>query len=441
MSLKFRLLIYINLLLLVVIFIGLVAIISSAKNNVRQEILSTQSLAVFAIENGIKKNPEIYLRQEKEGSLGLANLNELRHLKIQFFNKNNQLRDQTSSDLSMLTIPPNWFISIMEDFSTILPEKRINIKIEEKEFGYILINPEPTYEYSEIWQQIISGFLVILLFFGLVNIMIFVVFYHTLKPINSIIEGFQKLEDENYKARIKKTNIKELDIIGKKFNEMVKKLREGNVKIHKLSQDLINVQEQEKKELARNLHDEFGQSLTAIQAEAASIKKSKKEESTILALNSIIKISKNMMLSTRELIKKLSLGILEEMGFEIAITDLVNNWSKRNLSSKLNFVYDRNLDNLIPPSFEGQIYRIIQEALTNITKHSISKIVNISILLKNNKKNLEIKIFNNGVKNKLNKKNGVGLLGMIERVNQMNGTIYFKKKNNFEIIIILKIAS
>ena len=441
MSLKLRLLIYINLLLLVAIFIGLVAIISSAKNNVRQEILSTQSLAVFAIENGIEKNPENYVRQEKEGSLGLANLNELRHLKIQFFNKNNQLRDQTSSDLSMLTIPPNWFISIMENFSTILPEKRINIKIEGKEFGYILINPEPKYEYSEIWQQIISGFLVILLFFGLVNIMIFVVFYHTLKPINSIIEGFQKLEDENYKARIKKTNIKELDIIGKKFNEMVKKLREGNVKIHKLSQDLINVQEQEKKELARNLHDEFGQSLTAIQAEAASIKKSKKEESTILALNSIIKISKNMMLSTRELIKKLSLGILEEMGFEIAITDLVNNWSKRNLSSKLNFVYDRNLDNLIPPSFEGQIYRIIQEALTNITKHSISKIVNISILLKNNKKNLEIKIFNNGVKNKLNKENGIGLLGMIERVNQMNGTIYFKKKNNFEIIIILKIAS
>ena len=72
MSLKFRLLIYINLLLLVAIFIGLFAIISSAKNNVRQEILSTQSLAVFAIENGIEKNPEIYLRQEKEGSLGIG---------------------------------------------------------------------------------------------------------------------------------------------------------------------------------------------------------------------------------------------------------------------------------------------------------------------------------------------------------------------------------
>lgn len=441
MSLKFRLLIYINLLLLIAIIIGLSAIILSAKNNVRQEILSTQSLAVFAIENGIEKNPEIYLLKEKEDSLGLANLNELRHLRIQFFSKSNQLRDQTSSDLSLLNIPPNWFISIMENFSTILPEKKINIKIEGKESGYILINPEPMYEYSEIWQQIISGFWAILLFFGLVNIMIFIVFYQTLKPINSIIEGLQKLEDENYKARIKKTNIKELDIIGKKFNVMVEKLREGNAKIHRLSQDLINIQEQEKKELARNLHDELGQSITAIQAEAASIKKNKKEESRIISLNSIIKISKNMMLSTRELIKKLSLGILEEMGFEIAIKDLVNNWSKRNSSSTLNYFYDKNLDNLIPLSFEAQIYRIIQEALTNITKHSKPKKVNISIYLKKNKKDLEIKIFNNGVKNKPEKETGVGLLGMIERVNQMNGTINFKKKNNFEINITLKIVS
>ena len=441
MSLKFRLLIYINLLLLVSIFIGLSAVILSAKNNVRQEILSTQSLAVFAIENGIERNPgNVYFKKQGE-NLGLSKLNELRHLKIKFYDENNQIKDQTSSDLSKIEIPPNWFIYIMEEFSTSLPEKKIYVNLVDKKLGYILINPEPLYEYSEIWQQLTSGFLTILIFFGLVNAMIFIVFYHTLKPINSIIEGFQKLEDENYKAKINKTNIKELDIIGMKFNQMVKKLREGNIKIHKLSQNLINVQEQEKKELARNLHDELGQSLTAIQAEAASIKRNKKEESRILALESIITISKNMMLSTRELIKKLSLGILEEMGLEIAITDLVNNWSKRYPRKTLNYFYDKRLDNLIPISFEARIYRIIQEALTNIAKHSNPKNVNISLKLKKNKKDLEIKIFNDGVKSKLKNTGGIGLLGMVERVNQMSGTINFKKKNNFEIIIVLKVTS
>ena len=439
MSLKFRLLFYINFLLLIAIFTGLAAIITSAQNNVRQEILSTQSLAVFAIENGIKKNPEVYLL--KENSLGLANLNQLRHLKIQFFSKNNQLKDETSSDFSMLNIPPKWFISVIENFSTTLPEKKILINENDKNIGYILINPEPMYEYSEIWQQIKSGFWVILIFFGLVNIMISIVFYHTLKPINSIIEGFQKLEDENYKAKIIKTNILELDIIGQNFNKMVKKLREGNIKIHKLSQDLINIQEQEKKELARNLHDELGQSLTAIQAEAASIKKNKNEVSRIQALDSIIIISKNMMLSTRELIKKLSLGILDEMGFEIAIRDLVSSWLKRHPKVSLNYFYDKNLDTLMPSSFEGRIYRIIQEALTNITKHSNPKNIDISLQIKNNRKELEILISNDGINNKVDKKNGVGLLGMTERVNQMNGKINFKKNHKFEIHITLKADS
>ena len=440
MSLKYRLLIYINSLLLIAVLIGLAAIITSTQKNVRQEILSTQSLAIFAIENGIKKNPEIYLFQEQGESFGLSNLNELRHLNIQFYDQENQLRDQTSSYLSKTNLPPIWFISLMENFSSVMAEKRIDIKLRGQDFGYILINPEPMYEYSEIWQQIKSGFLVILLFFGLVNTMILVVFYHTLKPINAIIDGFQRLEDEDYQARIGKTNIRELDIIGQKFNGTVKKLKESNIKIHKLSQNLINIQEQEKKDLARNLHDELGQSLTAIQAEAASIKKSKNEESRNSAVDSIIAISKTMMLSTRELIKKLSLGILEEMGFEIAIGDLVNSWAKRNPKVNMTYVFDKQLIGLIPRPFEGHIYRIIQEALTNISKHANAKKTNISLSLKKKKNFFEISISNDGLKKQSNANNGIGLLGMRERVNQMGGTIEFKKNHNFEIFITLNIA-
>ena len=65
MSLKLRLLIHINALLLVTILIGLSVIMIVSQKNVREEILSTQSLAVFAIEKGIQKNPEFYLFQEK----------------------------------------------------------------------------------------------------------------------------------------------------------------------------------------------------------------------------------------------------------------------------------------------------------------------------------------------------------------------------------------
>ena len=76
---------------------------------------------------------------------------------------------------------------------------------------------------------------------------------------------------------------------------MIDNLRQSNNKIHKLSQNLIDVQEQEKRELARDLHDELGQSLTALQAEAASISKTTKKKSRDEAIFNVIKLSKNMM--------------------------------------------------------------------------------------------------------------------------------------------------
>ena len=62
MSLKRRLLIYINTLLVAAILIGLTVIMAVAKKNVREEVLSTEALAVFAIENGIKNNPPLAVR-------------------------------------------------------------------------------------------------------------------------------------------------------------------------------------------------------------------------------------------------------------------------------------------------------------------------------------------------------------------------------------------
>jgi len=144
----------------------------------------------------------------------------------------------------------------------------------ETSAAVILIKPEPIYEYAEIWQQIKVGLWIIVAFLVVINCVVLLLFSYMIKPINKIIEGFEKLEIGNYKSRIKKSNILELDIIGKKFNSMIDNLRQSNNKIHQLSQNLIDVQEQEKSELARDLHDELGQSLTALQAEAASISKS-----------------------------------------------------------------------------------------------------------------------------------------------------------------------
>ncbi len=220
---------------------------------------------------------------------------------------------------------------------------------------------------------------------------------------------------------------------------MVVVLRQAKEKINKLSQDLISVQEQEKKELARNLHDEHGQVLTAIQAEAASIKSTKNVDSQNKSVESIITLSKNMMLSTRTIIKNLSLGLIEEIGFEGALSDLIENWGNRFNKIQLTYTIDKKTTDLINSQQQAHIYRIIQEALTNIAKHTKAKNVSINIAPFGPENQLRIKVINDGIKisTKKNFGRGAGLLGIEERVRQLNGRCNISINRVFKITIVL----
>jgi len=392
MSLKSQLLIYINSLLLIATFVGLITIVMVTQKNVREEVLSTMNLAEFAIEQGVKKNPDFYLFQRENNELGISELSEIRHLRIQFFNNDDILLEETLNTIDEIKPPPSWFISLIENLSQEIFFSKINIEQRGELTGYILIKPEPIYEYAEIWQQIKVGLWIIGAF---------------------------------------------LDIIGKKFNSMIDNLRQSNNKIHQLSQNLIDVQEQEKSELARDLHDELGQSLTALQAEAASISKSTKKKSRDEAIFNVIKLSKNMMLSTREIIKKLNLGLIEDLGFESALIDLFENWKRRFKGVKFEYKMDEKSFKKITKKKTAHLYRIFQEALTNIAKHSSPKKIQINIKHLENNDRTRILISNDGINNDLSNQEGLGLIGIAERVDQINGTLEVSKKKLFKLIIIL----
>ena len=435
MSLKSKLLIYINSLLLIATLVGLLTIVMVTQKNVREEVLSTMTLAEFAIEQGVKKNPDFYLFQREDHELGISELSEIRHLKIQFFNNQDILLEETLNTFDDIKPPPYWFIFLIEKLSQEIYYSKINIDQRGEMTGYILIKPEPIYEYAEIWQQIKVGLWIIGAFLVLINIVVLILFSHMIKPINKIIESFEKLEAGNFKSKINKSNILELDIIGKKFNSMIKNLRQSNDKIHKLSQNLINVQEQEKSELARDLHDELGQSLTALQAEAASISKSTKKSSRDDAIFNVIKLSKNMMLSTREIIKKLNLGLIEDLGLESALIELFENWKRRFKGVKFEYKIDEKALRKITKQETAHLYRIFQEALTNIAKHSEPKNIKIAIKSLDEKGKIRILIRNDGIKTELSNKDGLGLIGIAERVDQINGSLEIIKKRFFKIII------
>ena len=181
--------------------------------------------------------------------------------------------------------------------------------------------------------------------------------------------------------------------------------------------------EDERKSLARELHDELGQYVSAIKIFAQNIT----NRSTGLDKNiqessiSVTAAANQIYDGMHNIIKKLRPGSLDNLGLKDTLTDIVATWQNQYKSLKISFMAKSDLENL-GESININVYRIIQEAMNNCLKHAKAKKIDILIEKKNKKLFVEFK--DNGIgfnKDILNKTKQFGLVGIKERVNSLDG--------------------
>ena len=428
MSLKLRIILIINLLLLLILAVSSSLTIQDARRNVQAEIHSSEKLALYLFEIGVLKNPKYQTIENEFKPFNLQNLVHMRHIKIEFFNVEGKLLDSNISEVKIANQAPDWFVSLLSSISDPWEPKRLPVVILGDHKGDIVISPDPSYEYGEIWNQLKDTLQLIGTFFILINALIVWILSSALNPIEHILFSLNQLEEGNLKTRIPHLKTKELRLIGQKFNRMVKILEETIVKNHTLSQQLINLQETERKKLARDLHDEFGQSLTAIHADAAALKiLANKEYPKIKpSVDAISHLSKYLMELVSGMLGRLKLGVLSELGLEEGLVDLIKTWQLRHPKIKLQ--YDLHLRSLpkVSETISVSTYRIVQECLTNISRHARAKHVAIQIKYEaKNKLNrfIDINIQDDGVGFSKPHRDGFGLLGIKERIYEIHGKI------------------
>lgn len=428
MSLKLRIILIINLLLLLILAVSSSLTIQDARRNVQAEIHSSEKLALYLFEIGVLKNPKYQTIENEFKPFNLQNLIHMRHIKIEFFNVEGKLLDSNISEVKIANQAPDWFVSLLSSISDPWEPKRLPVVILGDHKGDIVISPDPSYEYGEIWNQLKDTLQLIGTFFILINALIVWILSSALNPIEHILFSLNQLEEGNLKTRIPHLKTKELRLIGQKFNRMVKILEETIVKNHTLSQQLINLQETERKKLARDLHDEFGQSLTAIHADAAALKiLANKEYPKIKpSVDAISHLSKYLMELVSGMLGRLKLGVLSELGLEEGLVDLIKTWQLRHPKIKLQ--YDLHLRSLpkVSETISVSTYRIVQECLTNISRHARAKHVAIQIKYEaKNKLNrfIDINIQDDGVGFSKPHRDGFGLLGIKERIYEIHGKI------------------
>ena len=195
---------------------------------------------------------------------------------------------------------------------------------------------------------------------------------------------------------------------------------EKNRQLTTIIQDHI---EDERRSLARELHDELGQYVSAIKIFAQNItNRSKGKDNNIQESSLSVTAAANQIYDgMHNIIRKLRPGSLDNLGLRDTLKDLVATWKKQHKRLDIGLRVDANLDNL-GEAININVYRIIQEAMNNCLKHADASKVNIIIEKKN--KNLYLEFADNGIgfnKDILSKTKQFGLVGIQERVNSLRG--------------------
>ena len=193
-------------------------------------------------------------------------------------------------------------------------------------------------------------------------------------------------------------------------------------KNRRLTRKNIEIQEAERRAIARELHDEFGQSMNAIMIDGVAIRNSVREGSDLYEqAKSIVDVSGKLFSGVRDLLKQLRPVALDELGVVAALEYMIDEWRRRFENISWGSTIDiegMSLDETVNIT----IYRFVQEAMNNCLKHAHATRVEINLSIKN--KELIVSFRDNGkgfdVKN-LKYSKQFGIVGMRERIQGLNG--------------------
>lgn len=193
--------------------------------------------------------------------------------------------------------------------------------------------------------------------------------------------------------------------------------------LQRLSARLVSAQEEERRAIARELHDEVGQALTAMKVELAVAQRAAQTRGgAIPALDNVRTIADGVLHTVRDLSRLLHPAVLDDLGLPAALDSHLRGFSKRH-DIPATLLHD-GMDRRLAPEVEAAIYRVVQEALTNVSKHA--RATSCRVELRRRGDRVSVTISDDGIGFDLGAggaARGLGLVGMRERVSRLGGTI------------------
>ncbi len=296
------------------------------------------------------------------------------------------------------------------------------VVIDSKEIGKVIIRNDLFHELKYVGISIAELLVPIFITFILSSFLVVFLFSLLLERIDGQL-SFPKTE-ESKPGRLRYLsvlNIKRVFLRIVESSESLKRL------FHVQKRKAVELQELERKRIAAELHDELGQLLTTMRIELDKFYQSDDPDTKETTIANLKQRSERMSTILRSNLKQLRPPNLSEFGLGYCLDELVNDWIYNHPQHRLEFSINCNLRSL-QEHRQLSCYRIIQEGLTNISRHA-GEHVDAKIHLYKKEQNIIIEIADNGQGcDLLQLQQGYGLLGMQERTETLAGKIHIESR-------------
>jgi len=305
---------------------------------------------------------------------------------------------------------PDWFVWLVQPALL-----QYSFEVPGTDQQRLILQANPEAEIREVWNESLNFILALLLVLMMINGLLFWIVGRWFAPVNAIVAGLEEAGQGQFTAQLPEAGLPELQLITARFNQLARSLEVSQSDNDRLRQKALQIQEDEQRHLARELHDELGQSITAIKAIAFSLAQHAQESDpvSLQGARSISSISSEVSQRLRLLMGRLRPVALEELGLVPALQGMVDEWNGIHREQFCSLHCEGSF-NALDGRQQIHLYRVVQEALTNAARHSEADTITVRLEHANACYSLDIQDNGKGFDQTLTPR-GMGLTGLKER--------------------------
>ena len=410
LSLRWRLSLLLAAVLSVFLALDIALTLLGAGRRIDPEVAEATALTSGVLRDAVKDLPAGANLDKRLADLA-ASFDRLRHVRVAYEPVGGRLvRPPPRRE------PPRWFVALARSHT---PSQRIEARVDGRLVGAFVVEGDPADEIGELWDSLVALALDGVVAAALGFVVVYLVVRAALAPLDRLKAGLAALGRRDYGARLRERAAPEFTPLLARFNALSDSLAAAERENRALRARLVSIQDEERKEIGRELHDEIGPYLFAARAQAGAARRAV-DGPAAQAVDAVIETIDGLQATNRRILDRLRPAALEELGLLAALKALGRFFERNQPNLHVSVENSASLPPLTP-GFEAALYRIAQEALTNAARHAEAEEVRLVLAVEDDA--LALTIADNGCGLGATAPAGRGLIGMRERVAAYGGAL------------------